>query len=321
MANFAIRKTPGRITAPQSAPSGADQDRRPALKRIDTSSTLDTTGASEAALLLEIEDGVAVLTLNRPRNCLTRALAAALREAVAEIGSNPQVRAVLLRAEGEHFMVGADLHWMATLIDAAPPGEDSDGSDASARAAHRRFEVAAIIDDAHATILGLRQLPQPVVIAVRGAVAGFGLSLACAADLLLAADSARFTVAYNVLGASTDGALVWHLPRLIGAQRAIAMALLNETIDAATAQQVGLVYRVTRDDELDACALALARRLASGPGAGQAAIKRLINFSSERTLEQHLQAEKDGFLVACDSADFAEGVRAFSARRTPRFGQ
>ena len=292
------------------------------MKRIDTSSTTNThaAGASEAALLLEIDDGVAMLTLNRPRNCLTRALAAALREAVAEIKNNPRARAVLLRAEGEHFMVGADLHWMATLFDDAPPGEDSDGSDASARAAHRRFEVAAIIDDAHATILSLRQLPQPVVIAVRGAVAGFGLSLACAADLLLAADSARFTVAYSALGASTDGALAWHLPRLIGAQRAMAMALLNDTMDAATAQQVGLVHQVTGGDELDACALALARRLASGPGAGPAAIKRLINFSSERTLEQHLQDEKDAFLAACDSADFAEGVRAFSARRTPRFG-
>jgi 2-(1,2-epoxy-1,2-dihydrophenyl)acetyl-CoA isomerase len=293
------------------------------LKSINTNTT-GVSSQAEPALRLEIDDeaGVAVLTLNRPRNCLTRALAAALREAVAEINSNPHVKAVLLRAKGEHFMVGADLHWMATLIDAAAPEGNTHGAtEASERAAHRRAEVAAIIDDAHAVILGLRQLPQPVVIAVRGAVAGFGLSLACAADLLLAADSARFTVAYNALGASTDGALAWHLPRLIGTQRAIAMALLNETMDAATAQQAGLVYRVTRDDELDACALALARRIASGPGAGQASIKRLINFSPERTLEQHLQAEKAAFLAVCDGVDFAEGVRAFGAKRTPHFGQ
>ncbi len=292
------------------------------MESINTRSNRDT----RTGLQLDIDAGVAVLTLNRPRNCLTRTLACALREAVTELNSHPRVRSVLLRAEGEHFMVGADLHWMATLVGAAPPDGDAATAEANEatnheRAAHRQFEVAAIIDDAHAVILGLRQLPQPVVIAVRGAVAGFGLSLACTADLLLAADSARFTVAYNALGASTDGALAWHLPRLIGAQRAIAMALLNETMDAATAQQAGLVYKVSKDNELDAEALALAQRLASGPRAGQAAIKRLINFSPERTLEQHLQAEKDAFLVACDSVDFVEGVRAFSAKRTPRFGQ
>ena len=277
---------------------------------------------TDAPLLLNIEDGVALLTLNRPRqrNSLTRALASSLRAAVAEIGHNPAVRAVLLRAEGEHFMVGADLHWLATLVGAAPRDGDDTAADLQ-RSARRRVEVAAIIDDVHAAIAGLRQLPQPVVIAVRGAAAGFGLSLACAADLLLAADDARFTVAYNALGASTDGGLAWHLPRLIGAQRAMAMALLNETMDAAMAQQAGLVYRVTRSDELDAAAMALARRLAQGPAAGQASIKRLLNFSAERTLAQHLHTEADAFLAACDSADFAEGVRAFIAKRAPRFGQ
>jgi 2-(1,2-epoxy-1,2-dihydrophenyl)acetyl-CoA isomerase len=309
-------------------PSPLDTGDSPCIKS-DRSAAM-----TDAALLLDMTDGVALITLNRPRqrNSLTRTLASNLRDAVADIARNPAVRAVLLRAEGEHFMVGADLHWLATLVDPMPhdrlatlvgaaPHDGDDNAVDLQRAARRRVEVAAIIDDVHAAILGLRQLPQPVVIAVRGAVAGFGLSLACAADLLLAADDARFTVAYNALGASTDGGLAWHLPRLIGAQRAMAMALLNETIDAATAQQAGLVYRVTRGDELDAAALALARRLAQGPAAGQASIKRLINFSAERTLAQHLQQEADAFLAACDSVDFAEGVRAFVAKRPPRFGQ
>lgn len=272
----------------------------------------------DSSLLLEITEGVAVITLNRPqqRNTLTRPLATALRDAVGEIGRTPAVRAVLLRAAGEHFMVGADLNWLGTLV-----GSTSDEAVNPERDALRRHEVTGIIDDAHAAILGLRQLPQPVVIAVRGAAAGFGFSLACAADFLLAADSARFTVAYNALGASTDGGAAYHLPRLIGPQRAMAMALLNESMDAATAKDCGLVYRVTAADELDATALALARRLASGPAAGQATIKRLINFSCERTLPEHLQAEASAFLAAADTDDFAEGVRAFLGKRTPRFGQ
>ena len=93
------------------------------------------------------------------------------------------------------------------------------------------------------------------------------------------------------------------------------MGRLNETMDAATAQQAGLIYRVTKGGELGACTLALARRFANGPVAGQAAIKRLINFSPERTLEQHLQTEKAAFLVACDSVDFAQWV-PYKAQRS-----
>lgn len=271
----------------------------------------------DSPLLLDIADGVAVITLNRAqqRNALTRALATALREAVGEIGRTPAVRAVLLRAAGEHFMVGADINWLATLVGSTPDDAANPGRDAL-----RRREIAGIIDDVHAAILGLRQLPQPVVMAVRGAAAGFGFSLACAGDLLVAADNARFTVAYNALGASTDGGAAYHLPRLIGPQRAMAMALLNESMDAATAQACGLVYRVTAVADLDATALALARRLAEGPSVGQASIKRLINFSGERTLPEHLQAEAAAFLAAADTSDFAEGVRAFIGKRTPRFG-
>lgn len=273
---------------------------------------------TDDSLLLEITEGVAVITLNRPqqRNTLTRQLAAALRDAVGEIGRTASAKAVLLRAAGEHFMVGADLNWLGTLVGSTP-----DEAANPERDALRRHEVASIIDDAHAAILGLRQLPQPVVIAVRGAAAGFGFSLACAADFLLAADNARFTVAYNALGASTDGGAAYHLPRLIGPQRAMAMALLNESMDAATAKDCGLVYQVTAIDELDATALALARRLASGPSVGQASIKRLINFSYERTLPEHLQAEATAFLAASDTDDFAEGVRAFLEKRPPRFDQ
>ncbi len=272
----------------------------------------------DAPVVLKMTEGVAVITLNRPqqRNALTRQLAAALRKAVGEIGRTPSAKAVLLRAAGEHFMVGADLNWLGTLV-----GSTADEAANPERDALRRHEVAGIIDDAHAAILGLRQLPQPVVIAVRGAAAGFGFSLACAADLLLAADNASFTLAYNAIGASTDGGAGYHLPRLIGPQRAMAMALLNESMDAKTAKDCGLVYQVTAIAELDATALALARRLASGPSIGQASIKRLLNFSDERTLPGHLQAEATAFLAAADTGDFAEGVRAFLKKRPPRFGQ
>ncbi|MEO6353974.1 MAG: enoyl-CoA hydratase/isomerase family protein, partial [Burkholderiaceae bacterium] len=162
----------------------------------------------DASILLEITEGVAVITLNRPlqRNTMTRQLAAALRDAVGEIGRTPSAKAVLLRAAGEHFMVGADLNWLGTLIGSTP-----DQAANPEREALRRHEIAGLIEDAHSIILGLRQLPQPVVIAVRGAAAGFGLSLACAADFLLTSDNARFRMAYNALGASTDGGAAYHL--------------------------------------------------------------------------------------------------------------
>ncbi|MGV8892682.1 MAG: enoyl-CoA hydratase/isomerase family protein [Burkholderiaceae bacterium] len=273
---------------------------------------------SDASILLEITDGVAVITLNRPlqRNTMTRQLAAALRDAVGEIGRTSSAKAVLLRTVGEHFMVGADLNWLGTLIGITPNQASNPERDAL-----RRHEIAGLIEDAHSIILGLRQLPQPVVIAVRGAAAGFGFSLACAADFLVASDNTHFTVAYNALGASTDGGGIYHLAHLIGPQRAMAMSLLNESMDAVTAKDCGLVYRVTTAAELDTTALALARRLASGPAAGQASIKRLINFSCERRLSEHLQAEASAFLAVADTDDFAEGVHAFLEKRAPRFGQ
>ena len=128
----------------------------------------------------------------------------------------------------------------------------------------------------HAGIEALAELDAPVISVVRGAAAGGGMSLAIAADLVLAAESAHFTVAYTAIGFSMDGGASWTLPRLVGQRKAMELALLNERLTAARAAELGLVTRVVADDALDAEADALARRLAHGPIGAHGAIKRLL---------------------------------------------
>jgi 2-(1,2-epoxy-1,2-dihydrophenyl)acetyl-CoA isomerase len=162
-------------------------------------------------------------------------------------------------------------------------------------------------------------MPQPVIAGVRGSVAGFGMSLVAAADLAIAADSARFTQAYSQIGTTPDGGNTWFLPRAVGAKRAMGLTLLNEPIDAAGACAIGLVNQVVADSELEAVTLQLAERLARGPSRAYAQAKRLINDSMSNTLEQQLLAEQGSFTRCALSHDFAEGVTAFMEKRRPEF--
>jgi 2-(1,2-epoxy-1,2-dihydrophenyl)acetyl-CoA isomerase len=253
--------------------------------------------------LIASRDGNVVhLQFNRPAvlNALDRATAQAFVHACRELHADHTVRAVVLSGAGRAFMAGGDL--------AELHGDPTGGA-------------IGLLGPAHEAVVLLAELPAPVIAAVHGAVAGAGMSLALACDLVLAADDARFTLAYVKIGASCDVSASWSLPRLVGLRKAMEIALLSEPIDAAEALRLGLVNRVVPATELPAQAMALAQRLANGPTPAIGNLKRLLRTSFDHDLRGQLDAERSAFLACAASADFAEGVDAFLARRKPEFGR
>ena len=261
----------------------------------------------EPVVLVAREGAVATITLNRPQalNALDRDLTLALRESVTAAERDSSVRCLVLRG-GEHFMAGGDLKWFKALAEGKAPAEN-------------RAQFAGFIHEAHAIILSLRRMPKPVVAGVRGAVAGFGMSLMMAADLALAADSAYFTLAYTLIGVSPDGGSTFALPRIVGQKKAMEIALLGERFDAAAAERLGLVNKVFAAASLDTEITKIAARLASGPTAVYARTKALLNGSLNATLESQLQGEAEAFAQSASEPDFLEGLAAFVEKRKPQF--
>jgi len=261
----------------------------------------------EPAVLVACEGSVATITLNRPRalNALDHDLTVGLRDGVLAAEHDPAVRCLVLRG-GEHFMAGGDLKWFRTLVE----GRSS---------AQNRVQFEALIHEVHTVILGLRRMPKPVVASVRGAVAGFGMSLMMACDLALAADSAYFTLAYTLIGASPDGGSTFALPRIVGQKKAMEIALLGERFDAATAERLGLVNRVIPSNLLEEETTRLAARLAAGPTAVYARTKALLNGSLGASLESQLQREAEAFAQSASEPDFREGLAAFIEKRKPQW--
>jgi 2-(1,2-epoxy-1,2-dihydrophenyl)acetyl-CoA isomerase len=162
-------------------------------------------------------------------------------------------------------------------------------------------------------------MPKPVLASVRGAAAGFGMSLMMACDLVIAADNAYFSLAYASIGASPDGGSTFALPRIVGAKKAMEIALLAERFDAATAERLGLVNRVVPAASLDEVTAKLAARLAAGPVAVYGRTKHLLHASLGSSLESQLQREAEAFAQSASEPAFAEGVRAFIEKRKPQW--
>jgi 2-(1,2-epoxy-1,2-dihydrophenyl)acetyl-CoA isomerase len=262
---------------------------------------------SDAKPLRVVHDGrVATLVLDRPRalNTLDFAMMEALVEAIADVARS-DARVLVVTGAGSHFMAGGDLRAFATLLE-RPEGE---------RAALFRPLIARL----HAAIETLHRMPQVVIAQARGAVAGFGLSLLCACDLAIAADDAYFTAAYRHIGLSPDGGGTYALTRLVGTRKAMEIFLLGERFDAAEALRLGIVNRVVPGTELDAAVEALARTLADGPALALRNTKALVRGAHGRSLSDQLDAEADSFAACTGTADFAEGIASFIAKRPPRF--
>jgi len=252
-------------------------------------------------VLYDSADGVATITLNRPEvlNALDDALMRALREALDRAAADDAVRAVVLTGAGRGFSSGADLA-------SVPPGPDLD----LGRMLRERY---------HPVIQTLRTMPKPVICAVNGAAAGAGMSIALAADIVLAARSAYFLQAFSRIGLVPDAGSTWFLPRYVGDVRARAMALLAEPVDAETAERWGLVWRVYDDDLLMPETRRLAAHLASQPTRAYAMIKQALHCSFGRDLPAQLELEATLQTQAGCTADFREGVAAFLQRRAPAF--
>ena len=263
----------------------------------------------EPLVLVAREDAVATITLNRPHalNALNRELTVSLREAVFAAEHDADVRCLVLRGAGEHFMAGGDLKWFRSLAEGRS-------------AAENRVQFEGFIHEVHPLIVSLKRMPKPVLAAVRGAVAGFGMSLMMAADLVLAADNAYFTLAYTLIGVSPDGGSTFSLPRIVGQKKAMEIALLGERFDAAAAERLGLVNRVVPAASLDSQTGKLAARLAAGPTRVYGRTKALINASLDASLDVQLQREAEAFAASASEADFQEGLAAFVEKRKPRFG-
>lgn len=251
--------------------------------------------------VLHWRDGhVAHIRFNRPSalNALDVPMTAAFRQACDEIAADPVVRVLVISGEGRAFQAGGDVAAMAESPEAIG---------------------RALIEHMHSAIQTLNALPCPVIAVVQGAAAGAAIGILMACDLVLAADNARFSLAFPALGASADSSSTWGLPRVMGLRRALRFALLGEAIDATRALADGLVSEVVPASELEATGERWAAKVASSAPLALGAVKRLLRTSLDDTLPDHLAAEADAFLACARTSDFNEGTTAFLAKRKPDF--
>ena len=251
-------------------------------------------------ILLDQSDGIARITLNRPDrlNSFTRIMHGELQAALDEA---KDARVVVLTGAGRGFCAGQDLNDRAVA-----PGETVD--------------LGATVEASwNPLIRRLATMPQPVIARVNGVAAGAGANIALACDLVVAASSAKFIQSFSSLGLIPDSGGSWHLPRLVGQQRALGLALTGEPLPAEKAAEWGLIWKCVDDDALDAEVDALAARLAALPPLGLAAIKSIIRTTGSRSLDEELDLQRDEMRRLGFTADYREGVAAFLEKRPATF--
>lgn len=253
-------------------------------------------------LRYDVEDGLARIVLDRPPlNAIDLETARELMHATLHCDEDPLVRAVLVSGTGGTFGAGGDLKKFHEA-----------GTDLP-------LLLKEITTHLHAAVSRLVRSRAPVVAAVHGPVAGGGLVLMLAADLVLAAEGASFRYAYPKVGLSPDGASTYFLPRLVGMRRAQEFALTGRVLSAEEAREWGLVTRVVPDVELSDAAIGLARELAMGPTESLGATKRLFHRGWTETLETQMEFETRKLAETARTADAREGISAFLEKRIPEF--
>ncbi|GAA2151897.1 enoyl-CoA hydratase [Nocardioides koreensis] len=252
-----------------------------------------------ADLEVRVEDGVLWLTMNRPHvfNALSAEMADEVARLVEEATARDDVRVVVLTGTGQAFSTGADI---------------------SGAEAHEHFDVSAL-DRANRIIRAITRLDKPVVAAVNGIAAGVGCSAALAADIVVAAESAGFLLAFARIGLMPDGGATATVAASIGRARAMRMALLAEPLTAREAYAAGLVTHVAPDADFPELVSRLVARLAAGPPLALAASKKAVNAATLPHLDDALERERTGQTVLLRTSDVAEGMRAFSEKRKPVF--
>jgi 2-(1,2-epoxy-1,2-dihydrophenyl)acetyl-CoA isomerase len=258
------------------------------------------------AVNLSVAEGLATIELDRPDalNAWNTELGEELKAAIERVAGDGAVRAVLIRGAGRAFSSGADLKDLGGR-DVTPDG--------------RPDLRSTLVETYHPIIAGIRRMPKPVVAAVNGPAVGIGLSLALSCDLVVAAESAYFLLAFVNIGLVPDGGSSLFVPARVGFTRAAELAMLGERVTAPQALEWGLVNRVVPDDALTAEAESLGRRLAAGPTQSYAGTKRQLNATVFGRLDEQLELEADVQQEMAGSSDFVEGVSAFVAKRRAVF--
>jgi 2-(1,2-epoxy-1,2-dihydrophenyl)acetyl-CoA isomerase len=255
-------------------------------------------------IVLEVDGGVAMLTLNRPErlNSFNEAMHLDVRQALDSVRASRTIRALVLTGAGRGFCTGQDLNDRKVSPGAAP------------------VDLGASIDTYYKPlVLALRSLPIPVIAAVNGAAAGAGANIALACDIVVAARSAVFIQAFSRLGLIPDAGGTYFLTQRLGAPRALGLAFFADKLPAEQAEAWGLIWRCVDDAALMPTVKQMAAQLAAGPTKGYARTKQAIYAAERQSLEQQLDLERDTQRELGYGHDYREGVAAFLEKRAPRF--
>jgi 2-(1,2-epoxy-1,2-dihydrophenyl)acetyl-CoA isomerase len=252
-------------------------------------------------ILQTLENGVCTLTLNRPAvfNSFNKTMAFALQEALDKCVEDDDIRAIVITGEGKAFCAGQDL---------------AEATDPNGPALQQ-----IVRDHYNPIIMKIRNLEKPVIAAVNGVAAGAGANIALACDITIAKKSASFIQAFSKIGLIPDSGGTFFLPRIIGAQKALALMMNGDKVSSEEAERLNMIYKSVEDDEFDTFVSNFASQLATMPTKGIGLTKKAVNQSFTNTLEEQLKVEEILQTEAGSTYDFKEGVNAFLEKRKPEF--
>lgn len=256
-------------------------------------------------VLLDINNGIAQITLNRPErgNALDQPMADALLDAAVRCANDPNIRCIVLTGSGKMFCVGGDVAAFSANSDRIVPF------------------LSRLAGTLHQSMSLFATMQKPMITLVNGTAAGAGLSIAISGDIVLADPSALFTAAYLGIGLTPDGGMTWLLPRLVGMRVAQEIILTNRRIDANEAAEIGLITRVTADGAMSDEGAELAMQLSSGAVTAMGQTRRLLHESFASGFASQMDRELTSIISAGDGVEGREGIAAFLERRKPDFKQ
>ncbi|MEM9928585.1 MAG: enoyl-CoA hydratase-related protein [Bacteroidota bacterium] len=258
--------------------------------------------STTTTIQIRLDNGIAYLTLNRPEvfNSFNREMALGLQQALDDCAADDSVRAIVLTGAGKAFCAGQDLKEVTTPE------------------LHPGFKT--ILDEHYGPIITrLRKLPKPVIAAVNGVGAGAGANIALASDVVIADERASFIQAFSKIGLIPDSGGTYFLPRIIGYQKALALAMLGDKVSAQEAEAMGMIYKAVPSETFQEEVDKLASKLAQMPTKALGLIKQAFHASQTNTLEEQLALESELQIVASETEDYHEGVTAFIEKRKPTY--
>lgn len=252
---------------------------------------------------VDIKDGIGTIALNRTEamNTYNEAMAVDLLRAFETLNKDDSVRVILLRGEGKVFCAGGDIQVFAEKM------------------SEMSNFVPDMMEVLNETITTMLSAKKPILASIHGSAAGVGLSFMMACDLAIASESTKFTMAYANIGLTADGGASYLLPRIVGQRRAAQMLMMPDVFTAQHAHDIGLLNWVCPDDQLIEQTEKVLNKLSHGPTLVYKRIKRLLNTTWDKPIDDQLLAEMHAFTECCGSNDFAEGVSAFLEKKYPKF--